>query len=204
VTQTQAHERHMDARDRIHTPDGRPYTFLDLAVAAPEALEEVMRFGWMPDARRLAGSEFRGYNALDLTAVIGIRRFRKGFEASPAPAGPRDALRGYDVQVVQGGIGAPWDPVLRRGAPIRHSFHGVRFVDPSDRDNLYPNAAFLDYGAGGNPLWDPSRTLRDYLVQVYPDDPDLLLGRTYVALGPARIPVSYFVLERLQGPDRIP
>jgi hypothetical protein len=54
----------------------------------------------------------------------------------------------------------------------------------------------LDYGLGGNGLFGPP--LRDYIVQVYPDDPDLLLGKAYLAFGSLRIPVSFFVLQRLR------
>ena len=38
----------------------------------------------------------------------------------------------------------------------------------------------------------------DYLVQVDAEDPDLYLGKAYYAAGPARIPVGFFVLERLR------
>ena len=38
--------------------------------------------------------------------------------------------------------------------------------------------------------------LRDYVVTPDPANPDVLLGRAYAAIGSARIPVSYFVLQR--------
>ena len=34
-------------------------------------------------------------------------------------------------------------------------------------------------------------------MQVYPDDPDLLLGKAYLNILGLRIPTNYFVLERL-------
>ena len=38
---------------------------------------------------------------------------------------------------------------------------------------------------------------RDYLIQVDPSNPDLLLGKAYFAIGPARIGgLNYFILER--------
>jgi hypothetical protein len=40
--------------------------------------------------------------------------------------------------------------------------------------------------------------LRDYLVRL---SDDLYLGKAYVALGPGRLPVSYFVLERHRPHD---
>ena len=66
-------------------------------------------------------------------------------------------------------------------------------------DARYPKALLLDYSLGGNGLFGPP--LRDYVVQIYPDDPDLLLGKAYVALGPLRVPVGFFVLKRLQKHD---
>jgi hypothetical protein len=54
----------------------------------------------------------------------------------------------------------------------------------------------LDYGLGGNGPFGPP--LRDYIVQVYPDNADLLLGKAYLALGPLRIPAGFFILERLK------
>jgi len=56
----------------------------------------------------------------------------------------------------------------------------------------------LDYGRGGNKPWDPTRGLRDYVVQVDPSNPDLFLGKAYYALGPLRVHSNFFILERLR------
>jgi len=79
---------------------------------------------------------------------------------------------------------------------FKHAWYDVGPVDLSAVDCKYPNALLLDYASQKNYLFEPSRRLRDYLVQVYPDNPDLLLGKAYVALGPVRLPMSFFVLER--------
>ena len=51
---------------------------------------------------------------------------------------------------------------------------------------------------------DPSQVLRDYVVQVDPDNRDLYLGKAYVAAGPLRIPTSFFIIERFhKGIDEI-
>ena len=77
-------------------------------------------------------------------------------------------------------------------------------VDPEARDNAYLHALLIDYGQGGNPLYDPSRYLRDYLVRCVPGSDDLLLGKAYMAIGPWRMPASFFMLERHRPiPDRI-
>ena len=67
------------------------------------------------------------------------------------------------------------------------------------RDARYPNSLLLDYSLGGNGLFGPP--LRDYVVQIYPDDPTLLLGKAYLALVGLRIPLSFFVLKRLREHD---
>lgn len=185
----------------ILRPDGRRYTYLDLALAPDEVLERILRAGRSPDVRSLAGWEFKGFNALDLTAFLGFRKFKKGFYSERPPAHAAERIRGYNVKVRQNGIAEPWEPVLSGGRPVRHGFYDVYPVDPGEKDNLVPNALLINYDCGRNPLYDPSRFLRDYLVQVYPDNPDLLLGKATIALGPWRPAVSYFILERDNQPE---
>ena len=83
--------------------------------------------------------------------------------------------------------------------PKRFGFYRVHRVVEGSRDSHYPNALLLDYGLGGNGLFGPP--LRDYLVQVYPDDPDLLLGKAYLNILGLRIPANFFVLKRLHQHD---
>jgi len=180
----------------ILKPDGQRYTYLDLVVAPPEVLESIMKQGKSPDVRSLVGSEFKGYNTLDLTQILGFRKFKKGFYADRPPETPNERIKGYNVRVVQNGLKDPWIPVMKKGHPIRHGFYDCYPVDPGEPDNLYPNALLINYACGRNFKLDPANLLRDYLVQVYPDNPDLLLGKAYIALGPLRKPVSFFVLER--------
>ncbi len=172
-------------------------TYVDLAMAPNAVLEEYMRKGEAPDVRKLVGYQFRGYNTLDLTTVLGFRKFKKGFFAEEEPKHDRSPIWGYNVDVLQNGLGEPWIP--KDKAP--YGFYRVYPVDPGEKDNLYPNALLLNYGQGKNPPMDPSAFLRDYLVQVSPDNDDLLLGKAFVALGPMRIFVSYFVLERYNQSD---
>jgi hypothetical protein len=60
------------------------------------------------------------------------------------------------------------------------------------------HALLLDYGRGHNRWYELSSVLRDYLVRVNPGSDELLLGKAYAKLGPVRIPVSYFLLERFR------
>jgi len=175
------HGRENEARD------GATARFLDLARRSRRELEQVMLRGLTPDLAQLAGWEFRGMNTPVWARAAGIRKFVKGFERRA------DQVFGYNRPVRQNRDGEPW---LIKGEPF--GWYRVSPVDASDRDNEYLHAALLDYGRGGNKLWDPSRGLRDYLVQVEAGDPDLYLGKAYYALGPARLGVSFFVIERLR------
>jgi hypothetical protein len=155
-------------------------------VQTPAAeLEAGMRRGRTPDVDALAGREFRGANTAAWMRMARMQQFVKGFERRPD-----GTLFGYNRRVAQDGLHGQWASPGRR-----FGFFAVRPVDAADRDNRYLQALLLDYGAGGNPWFDPSRPIRDYLVQV---DDDLLLGRAFLALGPLRPSAgTYFVLEPL-------
>jgi hypothetical protein len=161
-------------------------------------LEKVFQRGTAPDPDALAGWEFRGTNTPDFTKLLGIKKFIKGFYRRAGE------LWGYNTPVVQNGIQAPWIARPSETAPKRFGFYKVVPVDPSSRDNHYLHALLLDYCQGDNPRTDPSQVLRDYVVQVDPDNRDLYLGKAYVAAGPLRVPTSFFVIERFhKGIDEI-
>ena len=156
--------------------------------------------GERPDWEVLAGWEYRGWNVPPVTKLLGIRKFIKGFYKTPD-----GAALGYNTPVRQNRPDEPWiastgkrrtERVSDATVPKRYAFYSVGPVDPEVRDNAYPNALLLDYGRGGNARYDVARLLRDYLVRVEPGSDDLLLGKAYLALGPVRLAVGYFVLER--------
>ncbi len=157
-----------------------------------------MRDGTMPAFESLAGREFAGVNTLRVTRLVGIRKFIKGFYAGPArtTGGPEPFIQGYNIVVQQNGDDEPHLARPSAERPKRHGFYRVHRVRPADTDSIYANALLLDYSLGGNPWYDPSKVLRDYLVQVYPDDPELLLGHAFVALLGVRLAMSFFVLSR--------
>ena len=165
---------------------------LALARLSPSELERAFLRGVTPDAEALVGWEFRGHNTPPWFRLLGIRKFVKGFYADGD-----GGVWGYNSPVVQDGVDRPWRLKPSDDLPKRFGFYTVRPVDAAAKDNLYLHALLLDYGKGGNPTFDPSAGLRDYLVQVDRDDPDLLLGKAYYALGPLRVPTfSFFVLDR--------
>jgi hypothetical protein len=97
---------------------------------------------------------------------------------------------------VQNRLQDPWIAVPSDANPKRHAFYRVYKVQRVEVDNAYPHALLLNYGLGANPRWNPARLLRDYLVQVDPENPDLLLGKATFALRAVRAFPSFFVLER--------
>ncbi len=102
-------------------------------------------------------------------------------------------VKGYNSPVEQNVLDGRWHVAAKR-----FGFYLVAPVDATARDNAYLHAVLLDYGKGGNKPWDPTRGLRDYLVQVDPANPDLFLGKAYYALGPLRVHSNFFILERLR------
>jgi hypothetical protein len=166
--------------------------FLELAGKGRRELEEALLRGATPELDRLVGWELRGMNTPRWARAARIRKFVKGFEERGS-----GQLFGYNRSVRQDADDAPWRVT---GEPF--GWYRVEPVDPTSRDNAYLHAVLLDYGRGGNRPWDPSRGLRDYLVQVDPGDPDLYLGKAYAAIGPARVAVSFFVLERMRRVER--
>jgi hypothetical protein len=168
-------------------------TYEGLCSSSLRELDVIFAEGTMPPLDQLAGWEFRGYNVSPIAELIRARKFKKGFYRDREGG---TSIRGYNVKVKQNGLLNPWIDVIQDGEPVRHGLYEVRPARPGERDAKHPHALLLDYGRGGNPPYDPSQALRDYLVQVYADNPDLHLGKAYGALGPLRVPLGYFVLER--------
>ncbi|MEO7097298.1 MAG: hypothetical protein ABI175_28815 [Polyangiales bacterium] len=160
-------------------------------------LERVFANGVMPDLERLVGWEFRGinrlpFNSLPLGKMVGIKKFMKGFYR-----GENGRVMGYNCPVEMNALDGRWIAKPSDSAPKRFGFYEAYEVDATARDNEYLHSILLDYGKGDNPRFDITSGLRDYVVQVDPANPDLLLGKAYYAIGPARIGgLNFFILER--------
>ncbi|RME04979.1 MAG: hypothetical protein D6805_01095 [Planctomycetota bacterium] len=157
-------------------------------------LEERMRGGGTPSMEAMVGWEYDGLNTPWYTAVLGIRKFRKGFYRGPArvEGGPEPFIQGYNLPVRQNGVRQEW---LEKGEGGGYfGFFRVYRVHEDGLDRKYPQALLLDYSWGGNRSLE--HFLRDYLVQPYEEVPEVLLGKAYVALFSWRVYVSYFILCR--------
>lgn len=155
-------------------------------------LEKVFVRGASPDLDALVGWEFRGINHLPLNVLplanlVGIKKFVKGFFREG------ETVMGYNMPVKNNALDGRWHVTDKR-----FGFYEVAHVDPTAYDNKYLHAVLLNYGKGKNPALDPSRVLRDYVVQVDPKNPNLFLGKAYGAIGPLRIPTNFFILERFR------
>ena len=176
--------------------------YKQLAGLPRAALEAMVVGGETPSLPALVGYEYRGYNIAPASELLGIRKFIKAFFTTSS-----GAVYGCNTPVAQNGLNRPWKAKPSEASPRRYAFFRVTSVDPEVRDNTYLHALLLDYGRGRNPAYDPSRLLRDYLVRCVPGSDDLLLGKAYLAFGPARVAVSFFLLERyrpLQGVVALP
>jgi len=198
----------MESNVTVATPRGAASTqYKRLVGQSRAALEALMVGGETPSLSALVGYEYRGYNIAPVLALLGIRKFIKAFFTVSNGAEYEGQIYGCNTPVVQNGLQGPWRAKPSEAAPRRYAFFSVEPVGPEARDNAYLHALLLNYGQGGNKPYDPSRQLRDYLVRCVPGSDDLLLGKAYTALGPSRIPATFFLLEchrPLPGPIALP
>lgn len=154
-------------------------------------LEDLFVRGGTPDLSALVGWEWRGLNLGPVAPFTPFQKFVKGFYRDGAAR-----VFGYNIPIVQDGPARPWREKPSDADPKRFGFFLVEPVDAASCDNAYLHALLLDYGRGGNSRLDPTARLRDYLVRVERGSDELLLGKAYYAVGPARVPLGFFVLER--------
>jgi hypothetical protein len=165
--------------------------YKEIAGRSKKDLEEMLKTGEMPSVESLLGFEYRGFNYPPLFKLIGMRKFIKYFFRSEG-----GETFGCNTPVQQNTLDEEWHARPDDEHPKRYGFYKVGPVDPESRDHRYPQALMLNYGRGGNPPLDPQSVIRDYLVRVEPGSDELLLGKAYVAVGPARVFSNFFLLER--------
>jgi hypothetical protein len=171
-------------------------TYLDLARRPKRELAALFDAGTPPDVRGLTGFEFRGYNQPRAAALLGIRKFIKAFFLNG-----HGQPFGCNTPVRQNGLDSEWIARPSPEQPRRYAFFRVEPPDAQATERERRGAALLDYGQGGNPRYDISRILRDYVVRLRPGSDDLLLGKAYFVVAGTRLAHSYFLIERYRPLD---
>lgn len=167
--------------------------FIELARSSNAQLEKIVGASIGPAIESMVGFEWRGCNISWRIKLMGLQKFIKGFFREG------EQVEGYNIPVQQNGFDKPWLARPTPESPKPYAFYWVTRVYPESIDNLYPQAILLDYGASRrNSAYGIERLLRDYIVQPDPANPDLLLGKAYLAVGTVRLPSNFFVLERLR------
>jgi hypothetical protein len=164
--------------------------FRRLARRSRPDLERVFAGCAAPAPSALVGSRYLGYNCPAWAEALRIRTFLKGFESAG------ETVLGHNIPVRQSGLDGEWQPLPSAGAPRRFGFFRVEVVGlapgGADRGSL-----LFDYDVPENPRFGVTRSIRDHVVALEPGSADLLLGKAYLAIGPTRVPVSFFLLERV-------
>jgi hypothetical protein len=168
---------------------GNKRTLQDLAKLSTEELEQIYQSGKTPDAEKLVGWEFKGYNIPFMAKLMGIKKFKKGFYKKG------DEVWGYNIPIQQNAVEEPWNCKPSNESPKRFGFYSVNVCKPEGEHNKEPGALILNYADGKNWLWEGS-FLRDYIKQVDADNDDLYLGKAYTQLGPAEFMPMFFIIER--------
>ncbi len=166
-------------------------SFADLIAMSNEELDAVLQSGTAPDPDALVGWEFRGFNPPTFAKILGFQKFIKGFDRDDA-----GNVYGYNlfVEDARGGPDAPWVAKGDGGPDTRHGFYDIV---PLATDTGI-DGVLLDYGSGRNAWYNPEAVIRDQVVQVSAGNPDLLLGKAFLQIGPWRVFSNFFILERLR------
>jgi len=163
--------------------------------ASSTQLATAMAGGHPVAAEDLAGHAYLGIS-LGLPAWVD-RALWKTFVKAFAPAGS-GSQRGWNVKLAQQGLDGPHTPLQRAdGRPLAFGHFAVLACPTGRVVGLNEAHVLLDYGVSDNAMLDPTRAIRDPLVSLRADGPEVLLGRTYAAvLGSWLGTPSYFALVR--------
>lgn len=166
-----------------------------LCRASRRELRQCLVEGHPVEPAALEGWAYRGI-ALGLPRFVerlSWKTFQKTFYREPGTG----RLLGWNVRLHQDGVTAPSRPLERRGVPVTTWHYEVVPAAEVRTPRGFDRGLVIDYARGKNPLYDTIRFMKDPLVAVEPGNADVLLGVTWVDLGPLRLETpTYFVLER--------
>ncbi len=154
----------------------------------------MMMRGTTPTAQELAG-QWRGVNR-GIVEVAGYNQFIKDIK----PQNGR--WQGDNIQVNQVKSHqvrySGWNPITKSstmGYNPSYERKGQFAVQAPDHRGAFGRGVIFSYRDGGNAKNDPARLLQDRVVKI---DDNHMIGRATANFGPIRIPLSYFVLERVE------
>jgi hypothetical protein len=172
------------------------WSFEAVANATDRARNVMFMTGTKPHFDDLVDWEFQGFNPYAHMKLLGIQRFIKGFFQRAGEASPDKVERiyGYNLFCDTRAPDGVWQGMPNDDTPQRHGFYDV-FHEGTGK---FPHSLMLNYNVPENHGFNPERVIRDYLVQVNPNDPGLLLGKAFLQLGPLRIHSNFFILRRFR------
>ncbi len=169
---------------------------IDFQQMSHRELAKHLRLGHPIDPAMLDNTEYLGVSLglPELAIKLTWLKFKKVF-CRDEEAG---TLRGWNVKLEQNGLNAPHEAKRKRdGQPQTFGHYGVVPATSYRVPGGARQGLMLDYGLGGNLLWDPTGRMRDPLVAVHKGSVEFLLGWTYVDLGLIGLPTpSFFTLQR--------
>lgn len=150
--------------------------------------------GTTPTSQELSG-QWRGVNR-GIVEVAGYNQFIKDIQ----PQNGRwqgDNIQVHQVKSHQVRYSG-WNPIIKSstmGYNPTVERKGQFAVQTPNYRGPFGRGAILSYRDGGNPRKDPARLLEDRVMKI---DDNHMIGRATANFGPIRIPLSYFVLERVE------
>lgn len=152
--------------------------------ASRAQLRERLLHGHPVEPSALEGWAYRG-TSLGLPRFVERltwKTFQKTFWREPSSG----RLLGWNVRLEQDGLDAPSRPKVKRGEPVTTGHYEVVRPEGVRAPDGFNRGLIIDYGR-----------LRDPLVALEPGNSDLLLGVSYLALGPLCVETpTYFLLQR--------
>lgn len=175
----------------------------DIRHEKPKALRQRIIEGHPVDPAALEGWAFKG-TSLGLPRLVEKltwKTFQKTFYRQPSTG----RLVGWNVRLEQDGVDAPSRPKRRHGVPVTTWHYEVVPTEGVRMPRGFDRGLIIDYGREPQPPLDTIRFAKDPLVAVEPGNPDLLLGVTYMTVGPLCVETpTYFLLEREHRIDFVP
>ena len=158
-------------------------------------LRQVMESGHPVDPNDLDDHVYHGVS-LGLPGWVerlSWKTFAKTFHRDPQTG----VLRGWNVRIQQAGVDGAYEPMHDKHGNTKTFGHYEVVSCEGHSCPMGSQGLLIHYGRGGNPRFDPGGLLRDPIVALSAGDASVLLGYSYIEVGPLRINTpSFFRLVR--------